>query len=40
MRYFVYKIPYSRKLWQELNLVVGPQIAIAKMLANLNLVVR
>ena len=29
-------IPYSRKYWQELNLAVGPKIAIAKMLADLN----
>ena len=31
---------YSRKYWWELNLVVGPQIAIAKILADLNLAVR
>ena len=30
---------YSRKYWQELNLAVGPQIAIAKILADLNLAV-
>ena len=33
-------IPYSRKYWRELNLAVGPQIAIAKILADLNLAVR
>ena len=32
-------IPYSRKYWRELNLAVGPQIAIAKILADLNLAV-
>ena len=31
-------IPYSRKYWRELN--VGPEIAIAKILVDLNLVVR
>ena len=30
----------SRKYWRELNLEVGPQIAIAKILADLNLAVR
>ena len=34
------QLPYSRKYWQKLNLAVGPQIAIAKILADLNLVVR
>ena len=33
-------IPYSRKYWWELNLVIGSQIAIAKVLADLNLVVQ
>ena len=33
-------IPYSQKYWQELNLVVGSQIAIPNVLADLNLVVR
>ena len=34
-------IPYSRKYWQELNLAVEPKkIAIARILADLNLVVR
>ena len=33
-------IPYSWKYWRELNLVVGPQITIAKILADLNLVFR
>ena len=28
---------YNRKYWRELNLAVGPQIAIAKILADLNL---
>ena len=27
-------IPYSRKYWQELNLAVGSQMAIAKILAD------
>ena len=31
---------YSRKHWRELNLEVGSQIAIANILADLNLVVR
>ena len=30
-------IPYSQKYWQELNLAVGGKIAIAKVLADLNL---
>ena len=33
-------IPYSRKYWWELNLAVEPKIAIARILADLNLVVR
>ena len=32
-------ILYSWKYWQKLNLAVGPQIAIAKILADLNLAV-
>ena len=32
-------IPYSQKYWWELKLAVGPQIAIAKILADLNLAV-
>ena len=32
-------IPYSRKYQRELNLVVGPQIANAKILADLYLAV-
>ena len=32
--------PYSRKYWWELNLVVGSQITIANVLADLNLAVR
>ena len=32
-------IPYSQKYWLELNLAVGPQIAIVKILVDLNLVV-
>ena len=32
-------IPYSRKYWQELNLAVEPKIAIARILADLNLAV-
>ena len=31
---------YSRKYWWELNLVVEPKIAIARILADLNLAVR
>ena len=31
---------YSRKYWRELNLAVEPKIAIARILADLNLVVR
>ena len=33
-------IPYSRKNWLELNLAVEPKIAIARILADLNLAVR
>ena len=33
-------IPYSRKYWRELNLVVEPQIAITRILVDLNLAVR
>ena len=33
-------LPYSRKYWQELNLAVEPKIAIARILADLNLAVR
>ena len=29
-------LPYSRKYWQELNLAVEPQIAITRILADLN----
>ena len=29
-------VPYSRKYWRELSLIVRPQIAIAKLLAELN----
>ena len=36
----IYGIPYSRKYWRELNLAVGPEIAIARILADLNLAVR
>ena len=32
-------VSYSRKYWRELNLVVEPKIAIARILADLNLVV-
>ena len=32
-------LPYSRKYWWELNLAFGSQIAIAKVLVDLNLVV-
>ena len=30
-------IPYSRKYWRELNLAVEPQIAITRILVDLNL---
>ena len=33
-------LPYSRKYWRELNLVVEPKIAIARILSDLNLAVR
>ena len=33
-------ILYSQKYWRELNLAVEPQIAIARIFADLNLVVR
>ena len=33
-------IPYSRKYWWELNLAVGFQMAIAKVLVDFNLAVR
>ena len=33
-------VPYSRKYWQELNLVVEPKITIARILADLNLAVQ
>ena len=33
-------IPYSRKYWRKLNLAVEPKIAIARILADLNLAVR
>ena len=32
-------LPYSRKYWWEINLAVEPKIAIARILADLNLVV-
>ena len=32
-------IPYSQKYWRELNLAVEPKIAIARILADLNLAV-
>ena len=35
----MYNVPYSRKYWRELNLAVGPQIAIANMLADVHLAV-
>jgi hypothetical protein len=34
------RIPYSRKYWRELNLAVEPKIAIARILADLNLAVQ
>ncbi len=33
-------VPYNRKYWRELNLAVEPKIAIAIILADLNLAVR
>ena len=33
-------LPYSRKYWRALNLAVEPQIAIIRILADLNLAVR
>ena len=33
-------ILYSQKYWQELNFAVEPKIAIARILADLNLAVR
>ena len=33
-------LPYSRKYWRELNLAVEPKIAIARILADLNLAFR
>ena len=33
-------IPCSQKYWRELNLAVEPKIAIARILADLNLAVR
>ena len=35
-----HRIMYSHIHWQELNLAVGTQIAIAKILADLNLTVQ
>ena len=32
-------VPYSRKYWWELSLAVKPQIAITRILVDLNLVV-
>ena len=34
-----FNTPYSRKYWRELNLAVDPKIAIARILADLNLAV-
>ena len=39
-KHVLYIIPYSRKYWWELNLVVEPKIAIARILVDLNLAVR
>ena len=33
-------LPYSRKYWRALNLAVEPKIAVARILADLNLAVR
>ena len=35
-----HNVLYSRKYWQELNLAVEPKIAIARILADLNLAVQ
>ena len=37
---YLCEVPYSQKYWRELNLVVGSQMAIAKVLADFNLAVR
>ena len=37
--FYCNSIPYSRKYWRKLNLVVEPKIAIARILADLNLAV-
>ena len=37
--YLTTSLPYSRRYWQELNLAVGPLIAIAKILVDFNLAV-
>ena len=34
------QLPYSRKYWRELNLAIEPKLAIARILADLNLAVR
>ena len=39
MQLLIHSIPYSRKYWWELNLVVAPKIAITRILADLNLAV-
>ena len=36
----IWTIPYSRKYWRALNLAVEPQIAVRRVLADLNLAVR
>ena len=38
--YSIIHIPYSWKYWRELNSAVEPKIAIARILADLNLAVR
>ena len=37
---YLITIPYSRKYWRALNLAVEPQIAIRRILVDLNLAVR
>ena len=39
LRTKVINVPYSWKYWRELNLAVGPNITIEKILAYLNLAV-
>ena len=38
MHFLNLHVPYSRKYWRELNLAIKSKIAIARILADLNLV--